>query len=347
MKSIVSIIKVDSKDERLLEQNVVDAVKRAMELANWKSHITAGKDVTLKLNLTLDILLPGADTSPWVTRGVIETIHDYVGDIYIVDSDQLLFSADKAYKISRVEDVARDYKKVLWYNLSKNRYRTMKVEGSDNIEVLNVPEIFFFSETITVPVMKAHFRSTISCALKNQYGCIDYQRHNYHHFLSEIIYLINNFVRPRFSVLDATVSMEGNGPKSGFPRVTDLILSSSDMVALDAVSAKIMGFDPKEIDHIRYAARRGLGTDDPGEMELRGEDISPMNFDFKPAKKNFVAIVEAKLRESAISKTIFGTKMLDIMSIGAKIWYYLWFLYKGFAIRNTIMKNSPYKGQWS
>jgi uncharacterized protein (DUF362 family) len=347
MKASVSIVKVNSKDEKNIEINVIDAVKHAMELSNWKNHITPGKDVALKLNLTLDILLPGADTSPWVTKGVIETIHDYVGDIYIVDSDQLLFSADKAYKISGVENIARDYKKVIWHNLTKNKYRPMDVMGSNYIKTLNVPEIFFFTEAITVPVMKTHFRSMISCSLKNQYGCIDFMRHNYHHFLSEIIYLINYFIKIKFSILDATVSMEGDGPKSGFPKVTDLVLASSDMVALDAVSSKIMGFNPSEVEHIRYAANKCLGIDDLNSIDIKGEDYSHMSLGFKPARKNFVAVVEAKLRDSAISKTIFGTKMLDIMSIGAKIWYYLWFIYKGRSLRNPILKNSPYKGQWS
>jgi len=342
----VSVVKLDSSEGNNLKDRVIAGVEEAMELARWREHISQGADVSLKLNLTLDILLPGANTSPWVTRGVIETIHDYVGDIYLVDCDQLLFSADKAFRTSCIEPIAGDYNKVIWHNLSKNEYRPIKVEESKNMKTLNVPEVFYYTEAITVPVMKTHFRSVISGALKNQYGCLDRFRHNYHSFLSEIIYLINLHVNPRFAVMDATVSMEGDGPKSGHPKVTDLVLASPDIVALDTIAAKLMGFDPREIEHLEYAAKRGLGTNKLDEIEVVGENISGLNFNFKPANKNFVAIVEAKLRESALSKTVFGTGLLDVMSIGAKWWYFLWFLYKGFSSRNTILKNSPYKNQW-
>jgi len=342
----VSIVKIDSTDENSLKTRVLDAVKEAMELANWRNYITKGADVSLKINLTLDILLPGSITSPWVTQGVIETIYDHVGDIYLVDCDQLLFSADKAFKISCIDVLAEKYEKVHWFNLSKNEYRPIKIEGSSNIEILNVPEILFDTETITVPVMKTHFRSTISCALKNQYGCLDHLKHNYHSFLSEIIFLINKHVKPRFAVLDATVSMEGDGPKSGTPKVTDRILASPDIVALDTVAAKIMGFGEDKIDHIKYSANNGLGTNKMDEITTIGEDISSLNLHFKHARKNFVGIIEAKLRESFLSRTIFGTGILDLMSFGAKWWYFLWFFYKGISIRNKILKGSIYKNQW-
>lgn len=294
----VSVVKIDSSKEDTLKEKVIDGVKKAMELAKWKDYITEGADVSVKLNLTLDILLPGSNTSPWVTRGVIETILDYVGDIYLIDCDQLLFSADKAFKVSRIEPILNDYKKVSWYNLSKNKYRAIDIEGSNNIKILNVPEILFDTEFITIPVMKTHFRSTISGALKNQFGCLDDMKNNYHSFLPEILYNINFYAKPRFAVLDATVCMEGNGPKSGSPKTLDRILASSDIVALDTVSAIFMGFDPAKIDHINYAARRNLGTNRIENINIVGEDIRNMNFNFEPAKENFVAIVEAKLRES-------------------------------------------------
>ncbi|MBU1626567.1 DUF362 domain-containing protein, partial [bacterium] len=171
-------------------------------------------------------------------------------------------------------------------------------------------------------------------------------KNNYHSFLSEIIYLINLYAKPRFAVLDATVCMEGNGPKSGSPKTLDMILASSDIVALDTIAAKMMGFDPSRIEHLNYAAQRDLGTNDFENINIEGEDIINLAYNFKPAKENFVAIVEARLRQSFLYKTIFGTWLLGIMCIGAKWWYYFWFSYKGFGLRNKILKDSPYKNQW-
>jgi len=66
-------------------------------------------------------------------------------------------------------------------------------------------------------------------------------------------------------------------------------------VAIDAIAAKIMGFDPMSIPYIRMCHERGLGTGDPKEIELAGEDISEMNFQFK-SKKSFVIWGDQMLR---------------------------------------------------
>ena len=112
----VSVVNINSSRGETLQERVVDAVRNAMELAGWTNYISNGVDVALKLNLTLDILLPGSNTSPWVVKGVIEAIYDHVRNIYLVDSNQLLFSADKAFRTSFVKHLADKYEKVFWYN---------------------------------------------------------------------------------------------------------------------------------------------------------------------------------------------------------------------------------------
>jgi hypothetical protein len=62
--------------------------------------------------------------------------------------------------------------------------------------------------------------------------------------------------------------------------VKNYILASGDMVAIDAVAAKMMGFDPLSIRFIRLAHERGLGCGDVREIEIAGEDISDVNFHF-------------------------------------------------------------------
>jgi hypothetical protein len=59
-----------------------------------------------------------------------------------------------------------------------------------------------------------------------------------------------------------------------------LMLAGSDSVAIDAVAARIMGFDPMTIDYIRMAHEDGLGVGIIDEIEILGEDIGPMNFNF-------------------------------------------------------------------
>jgi hypothetical protein len=63
----------------------------------------------------------------------------------------------------------------------------------------------------------------------------------------------------------------------------DIILASADQVAIDAISAKLQGFDPMSIPFIRLAHERGLGVGDPREIEVVGTDISGVDWHFETA----------------------------------------------------------------
>jgi len=81
--------------------------------------------------------------------------------------------------------------------------------------------------------------------------------------------------------MDGTFAGDGPGPRAMIPHVKNYILASGDWVALDAVAAKMMGFEPLSIPFIRLAHERGLGVGDIREVEVVGEDISEVNFGFR------------------------------------------------------------------
>jgi hypothetical protein len=95
--------------------------------------------------------------------------------------------------------------------------------------------------------------------------------------------------------MDGTVCGDGAGPRTMEPKVKNVILASGDSVAIDAIAAKIMGFDPMSIPYIKMCHERGLGTGDPREIEVKGEDISEMNFRFQ-SKKSLVIWGDQLLR---------------------------------------------------
>ena len=65
-----------------------------------------------------------------------------------------------------------------------------------------------------------------------------------------------------------------------FPVVKNLMLASADQVAIDAVAAKMMGFDPMTIDYIRLAHEDGLGVGRPEEIDVVGADVSGESWGF-------------------------------------------------------------------
>ena len=83
-----------------------------------------------------------------------------------------------------------------------------------------------------------------------------------------------------FAVMDGTFAGDGPGPRAMRWHIKDRILASADQVAIDAVAAKMMGFDPMDLKFIRLAHERGLGCGDVSKIEVAGEDISEVNWKF-------------------------------------------------------------------
>ena len=72
--------------------------------------------------------------------------------------------------------------------------------------------------------------------------------------------------------MDGTFAGDGPGPRCMIPHVKNVILASADQVAIDAVAAKLMGFDPlKDIKYIRLAHDAGLGCGDVRQIEIVGD----------------------------------------------------------------------------
>ena len=88
-------------------ESVHAQVRECMAAAGWLKFITPGADVCLKVNLGWDIFLPGAVTAPWVVEGVIEAIQDHVGQIYLIESDQVVVDVERALRQTHLDRVCR------------------------------------------------------------------------------------------------------------------------------------------------------------------------------------------------------------------------------------------------
>ena len=337
-RSTVSIVR--------FKDTVQETVREAMELARWREFITPGADVSLKVNLGWDLFLPGAVTGPWVLEGVIDTIRDHVGEIYVVESDQVLVDVEKALVQTRVDKVC-ERTGVKWVNMSRGEFKTIKMDKGHAFDEIRVPEILFRTELITIPAIKTHNKTTITGAIKNQWGCLPKLRHNFHLVLDDALADINSIVKPKFAVMDATVGLEGNSPKSGEPRVVDRVLASGDFVAMDAVVAKILGFDPSVIQHIINCQEIGMGIGELDRIDVVGDDDLSLNLHFKPAQHNLVSWVELFLRKSFVKWLFFDTPIFTVCCWGARMWYYGWYyILKGKKMRDKIVKETRYGAQW-
>jgi hypothetical protein len=161
-------------------------------------------------------------------------------------------------------------------------------------EGIMIPKPLIGGNVVHLPTMKTHVFTTMTGAMKNAFGgLLHRKRHWTHSVIHETLVdllAIQKEIHPGiFAVMDATIAGDGPGPRVMKPHVTNLLLASSDSVAIDAVASKMMGFDPLTIDFIRIAHERGLGCGDVREIDIAGEDISSVNFKFEASVDTFAS----------------------------------------------------------
>jgi uncharacterized protein (DUF362 family) len=140
---------------------------------------------------------------------------------------------------------------------------------------------------VSMPKMKTHHWAGVTLSLKNLFGTLPGRLYgwpkNILHWagIEPSILDIAGAVRPGYAIVDGIVGMEGNGPISGEPVESGVLVFANDPVAADTVGASLMGFDPEKIAYIAEAGRF-LGQTDRGRMQQRGEDPDRLGRTFAP-----------------------------------------------------------------
>jgi uncharacterized protein (DUF362 family) len=322
-------------------EGVSTAVGKVLEAVDARNLLPAGMDILLKVNLTWDFVRPGVDTSPWVVEAVASHLRDHVGRIWLGESSQVLVDATRAFGVTGMREAA-ERQGLIWHNFSEHDWVPVR---SGDLE-FSIPEICTRMPVVSVPVVKTHYRTTISAALKNLYGCLDDNRHNYHCRLSDYLTAVNDRIPVVLTVADGTVSLEGNGPKPGTPRQTDFVAASTHRVAMDQSLARLMGFDPRAIESVARAA----GVVD-GPVSTEDVALPPLpevpRFSFTPPRPNFVARVERRLRGSRDCPGSDGP-LMGPLKRGARLWYRLAYRLTG-QDREAArwIESCPYGPQWA
>jgi uncharacterized protein (DUF362 family) len=200
-----------------------------------------------------------------------------------VESDATMTNADKAYEATGMKEMCQR-NGVEFLNL---RYQKDKVKvpipNCETLGSIKVPRIITESAVISAAKMKTHMATKVTLGMKNMFGLLpDKMKFKFHtQGISKVVVDVNTVIKPALTVIDGFVAMEGHGPTGGIPVKMDLIIAGKDVVATDATAARVMGFDPHEISHIRTAAQKGLGNID--NIEILGSKIEDVKYAFKKA----------------------------------------------------------------
>jgi len=133
---------------------------------------------------------------------------------------------------------------------------------------------------VNLPKLKTHPLVRLTGAVKNQFGCVPgLLKSQYHVKLADpydfaaMLVDLNTLARPRFCVMDGIVAMEGNGPRSGKLRKLNVLLFSTDPVALDATACRIINLDPEIVTTSKLGEKAGLGVYRSEDIELAGDSL--------------------------------------------------------------------------
>ena len=322
-------------------ETVLDDYKVLMDMAGYKSYLPEQHDTLLKLNLSWTKFFPACSTPPWQFEGVVRTLTQDGWDpsrLIPVENKTVVTNPRLGARNNKWLPVLEKYgltfvplPEVEWI---KYEFKTPLLKLHEIFpEGIEIPKMFVGKNVIHLPTVKTHGHSTTTGAIKNAFGgLLKEARHYAHKYIHEVLVdllIMQKELHPGvFAVMDGTVCGDGAGPRTMDPKVKGYILASGDSVAIDAVAAKMMGFDPMAIDYIRMATEMGLGCGDIGEIEIVGEDVSEVNFGFR-TKKSLVITGDQIIRKGwlrPLEKLLLHSPLLFWAPLASNI-YHDWYWY--------------------
>lgn len=267
--------------------SVLEDIDQLMVLAGVEQALP--KDVTtgLKINISWQTWYPACSTSPWQLEGVIQTLKRLgYSDLIGIHNDTVVVDTSVGEANNKHRFVTDKYAIPCTY-LYHEQFEWIRYEPRQPFLVLDkvypegvfIPKALMGKNIVHLPTVKTHVFTTITGAMKNAFGGLLHRnRHWTHSVIHETLVdllMIQQEIHPGiFAVMDGTFAGDGPGPRAMRWHEKDILLASADQVAIDAISAKLQGFDPMSIPFIRIAHEMGLGVGDPKDIEIIGHDIS-------------------------------------------------------------------------
>ncbi|MBN1402359.1 MAG: DUF362 domain-containing protein, partial [Anaerolineae bacterium] len=246
-------------------------------------------------NISWHYPFPSANTTPWQLEGTILALKRRgYKDLVCVQNKTVVIDTFKGEDLNKYVPIFRHYDIPVLYNFKDEDMTWEVYEPRARMNVLprifpkgiRIPDFFLGKSIVHLPTTKCHIYTTTTGAMKNAFGGLLNTRRHYthswiHETLVDLLHIQKEIHPGLFAVMDGTTAGNGTGPRIMEPVIKNVILASADQVAIDAVAAKLMGFDPLEIGYIRLAQEQGLGVGDVREIELVGDDVSGENWGFK------------------------------------------------------------------
>jgi len=352
MKGKVAVIK--TRPETVLEDT-----EKVMRMAGFEDALDKGATTILKDNISWHFPMPGADTTPWQLEGVISALlNNGYQDLVAVENKTVVTRPEKGRHMNKYDRVYEKYDIPILLNFEDDDMKWIRYEPRARMRVLNhiypegirIPDYFIGKNIVQLPTMKCHIYTTTTGAMKNAFGGLLNTRRHYthswiHETLVDLLQIQYEIHSGLFAVMDGTTAGNGPGPRTLQPVTADYLLASADQVAIDAVAAKMMGFEPMSLPYIRIAHEEGLGIGKPEEITVVGEDISGVNLHFTVGD-NLASMAGDVLWFGPLKrfqKLFFHTPLVGLF-IWASDFYHdkVWWSTKGIKTYRQWLQDSPW-----
>ncbi|MCP4250132.1 MAG: DUF362 domain-containing protein [bacterium] len=322
---------------------------RLMNLAGYREVIDPAAETALKINISWQYFYPACSTVPWQLEGVIRAMLADGYDRELMHgchNRTVVVSAKKGERRNKHLPVINKYGLAnvhLYENEPWINVHEAIGDLADKLLVLNdvypkgfsIPKRFLGENIIHLPTVKTHIFTTMTGAMKNAFGGLLNERRHWthpviHETLVDLLMIQQKIHKGVFAVMDGTFAGDGPGPRCMIPHVKNVLLASADQVAIDAIAAKLMGFDPlSDVKFIRLAHELGLGCGDPNEIEIVGDlEAAQENWNFVGPYKDmtFAARMQHKIYWGSLKRWIEWSlkTWLAPWSYAASIAYHDW-----------------------
>jgi len=298
---------------RTSPQTVIDDYKHIMDQSGYNKTLLKEHETILKLNLSWTLYYPACSTPPWQLDGVLNALKtDGYENIVAVENQTVVTHPWKgAYYnkwlplLDKHEIEFQPLTDVEWVS---HKSKSEMLAMNELFGEVLVPKMFYDTNIIHFPTVKTHGHTTTTGAMKNAFGGLipKYRHHAHkkiHEVLVDLLIIQKEIHKGIFAVMDGCVCGNGAGPRTMDPVCGDMILASEDQVAIDALAARIMGFDPLKIDYIKMAHDMGLGMGDTDQIEMVGlneKELKMLNFKFETSRSPIVKW-DQRIRKSTMN----------------------------------------------
>jgi uncharacterized protein (DUF362 family) len=334
-KSKVAVLKV--RPETILKD-----IERLCELAGMSQALDKNATTILKDNISWHYPFPGANTTPWQLEGTIQALKNAgYPNVTCVQNKTVVTDAFKGEDLNHYKPLFKKYDIPVLFNFREEDMKWIEYRPNARLHVLHrvfpegirIPDYFVGKNIVHLPTVKCHIYTTTTGAMKNAFGGLLNTKRHYthswiHRTLVDLLAIQKEIHTGLFAIMDGTTAGNGPGPRTMFPVIKDYMLASSDQVAIDAVAAKMMGFDPMSLEYINVAHEDGLGVGDPRDIEIVGDDISGESWGFQVGD-NAASMVGDVLwfgPLKSIQKLFFHTPLVNVFIFGSEAYhdYYRW-----------------------